>query len=255
MTAVISCRASVGITAEESVRYGLASEEAGLPVTDGLLIHAEADMTGANLILSGSKVTDWGDAALTPFEQTVDAKRLTFVADEGDGLPALTCDGVDDGMITTANVSITTFSVFIVLKGATTNDMIYEHTVNGASNNGSWLFSSPTFGISHYRPAGNSAYSAAANPWPSGSWELVRHESDGTHANHTVFIDGVDQSWSEGLTDDPGSGATNDKLYLASRALTSLFWSGKIRALLLFTPKLSSGNTALTETYLGKHIP
>ena len=70
-----------------------------------------------------------------------------------------------------------------------------------------------------------------------------------------IFIDGVDQAWTAINFTNPGSGAVNDKVYLASRALTSLFWNGKIRAFLLYSPKLSSGDSALVETYLGKHIP
>ena len=102
-----------------------------------LVLWAEADMTGSDLVLSGSKVTTWGKAAYAQLTQGTDAKRPTFVADAGDGLPELTWDGSDDFM-ESASLSYTRDLTIYLIGGYTgANRQLYWY---GNATVYDWLF-------------------------------------------------------------------------------------------------------------------
>ncbi len=223
------------------------------PDFTGLKIWLEDDMSGADLVLSGSNVTDWGDTSHTVFTQGVDAKRFTVSGGR------VTCDGVDDSMSSIA-VSITTFTLFLVMRAAVGDRMLFEQSNNSNGIDGfySALNSSSTTFINVRKSAVRSTRSVTGGYaiLTDGDYHLFRHAYKGTQATNGAWIDGVEKSTVALVSGEPGSGAVSNVLNLGVRAVDStLFWSDRIQAVVGYSPHLSDDDAATVESYLTPKIP
>jgi len=161
-------------------------------------------------------------------------------------------DGTDDAL-TDASVALGgDFTVFVVFF-ASANGMIMEHSANGGTMPGQFFFTTTGDTIHVFRVV-NTAESGKnlSASWGSDStWRIVTHKMDGTHANHELYIDGVEQVLTNGSkTTDPGTSVITDELNLFSRSESSLFLTGDVAEFLVYDATLSSGDQTDVETYL-----
>lgn len=222
------------------------------------IIWAEADFGVAEL--DGEPMTDWIDRS---------GHNPKFIAAAGVNPPIFHINGFggtpnpywefDGGMGATgpldvggqATINHSTFTAFIVglRDGDDTTGAWYEMQLAAHAALGELRIAAPHLlvsrsGLSSIRTAGAPVIDADARI-------TARHEFDGTHNGHKLFLNGEQQVLSTFAGDNPGTGLTGPCfVYLGHHDSSSAKMIGQIAAILFFTPKLDATDTGIVEAYL-----
>lgn len=212
----------------------------------GLLVWAEADMTGADLTLNGSNIINWGDADLTQFTQGTDSKR--FALTSGEAIP----DGADDNMTSAATIGVSTFSVFHVMRVASLISDFYLYDSRSPTNGFYFLNANTVLYFSCIKGGVQSRKKSATLLGDlQGSMAIIRHDYGGSHATHKVYVNGAEETLADQNTGEPGSGSTTVTVALGSHNNTTQnFFKDRINASLIYSPVLSAGDSLSVESYL-----
>lgn len=208
----------------------------------------EADMTGADLVLSGSDVTTWGLASLIQFTEALGSKRPEFVADDGDGKEAVRFDGIDDSLRKTSLTVSSSFTSMHVSRNSKTNAQITEH---GDADPGFYNGFVSTVAASFFRVdrgANQSTFSISIDG-TDDVWRLWVQEHNGTHASHQAYIDGVIQTRIPSTSDDIGISDITRTMSLGAENGTARFQQGAQRFGLLCSPMLSAQDRIDASNY------
>lgn len=129
--------------------------------------------------------------------------------------------------------------------------LAYEMGANSTTNAGFWLATaSPSVN------AFNSARSSknAAKHWGSAtSPQLIVHSCDGTHAGHTLRVNGVSQTLSDTTASDPGTDAIAQKFYLGGRSGGTFCIEGLVSEVAIFDRELTPAELAQISDYVQQH--
>lgn len=215
-----------------------------------------ADLSGLALWLKGDAgvLTDvdgiyqWSDQSGNALHalQATGSKKPAWIASGLNGRNVVRFGG-DDGLVV-ASLPLTSFSIFVVFK-ASVNGLVYEHSADASANDGAYLYTSTVNTIQRRNAGSPSSAKNRAVSWGSdGTFRRVRHDYDGTHAGHKLWIGGSDQSMTDGTgTNNPGTGTTTTSLFIGCRNQSSVFLTGDIAELLAYSPILSTENAALID--------
>lgn len=208
----------------------------------------DANMTGADMTLNVDKVINLGDAALTQLTQGSDGARFVRTT-AGDGKIELTCDGVNDEMSLTANITLnpSSFRIWSVFRTAGGSRMVYRMV----SGDNLIRFATFAHDIEVTRGGVGSSYDGTGTrPWADGLYHLSEHSFGGTNATHLLDLDGSPHTFTTNPdSGDPGTASVS--LPLSFCGFPGFFFlSGASRALVVCSPDPSPANQALIRAKL-----
>ncbi len=213
----------------------------------GLVVWCESDQ----LVQSGT-VSSWTNLAdgANPLINSVNASfqpNYNATDAEFNSEPSVAfSQGTPHWLHTTNNIALGAFTVVLVGK-ITTSDGNIHHQTDGTNSN---LCRSDGSTLSVVRnPLGSSKQAGATWAATAGPMTMV-HRYNGTHASHTLRINGSTQSLADGTTDDPGTSTVTAKIGLMAAASSAAPTSGEIVAFLVCDESLSDANVLALESYL-----
>lgn len=209
----------------------------------GCLIDAQANMSGANMVLNGANAITVGDSGLTQITQPLDAKRYVLVADDGDGLPALTSTGIDEFFESASAIALTSWTIYTIWLVSSTSGVrgFYSHFPSGDEIRG--IVNAGRHDI-FAQKSGTLSRKAEAIPGtvPLDTYFLTSHTYGGTHATHEIYRDSVLLVQEDVTVNDPGTASGSAIMTVGAVIPTAGFLFGKLRAHLVYTPAHSAAN-------------
>lgn len=177
------------------------------------------------------------------FTQATADKKPTFKTGIVSSLPVFRFDG-GDCLASASTVGLSTFDVFAVFR-ATAIGMLYEHSADVNSNDGSFLYlNSAASPIATRRTTTSSKNTSSIN-WGStdNTWHVVHQAFGGDHNVHKFWLDGAFPPQVTALSGPATSTSTvTTTLYVGCRGDASEFFTGDLAALLIYTPHISSSD-------------
>lgn len=184
------------------------------------------------------------------FSETTASMRPTVVTNVINGYPVLRFDGGD--CLTNPSVSISTFTFLIVFRSISPqgSGVLYEHSPNVNSNDGSYLNTGSNNaanvkrgGVSSQRDFGYTE-SGTTHRFDWGNddaWHIVLHSFKGTHQTHRIVPDGSYWSPQVPITSNLASAATvTAEFNIGCRDESSFFFTGDIALMVGFSPALTT---------------
>lgn len=168
--------------------------------------------------------------------QSTATKKPTFKTNILNGRAVYRFDGGDCAQVT---ATIGLFTVAVVLRGQTGSGLIYEHSANASTGNGSAFYSAVNNSMTVARGGTRTTRNLAGNWSTVNHWRIAFHQFDtGNHNRHRAYCDGSWVICGDGnLTlDDPGTGTVTDTLNVGARNnAASLGFLGDIAFLAMWT--------------------
>jgi hypothetical protein len=224
----------------------------------GLVAWYKAD---ALALSDGAAVTSWTDSSASganPLVQAVAPAQPVFKTAILNGLPVVRFNGTAQGLVTAGNLSLSTFSVFVVFR-ATNSGIVYEHGVGGVTD-GSFLYSGANDTVTVQRTAISSMdlvrvdHNASQMAWGgSGHWHIALHGWGGQHPLHRLTVDGATQVLvNAGDNASASSGATvAQPLHVGARAAAAAVWlAGDVAEVIVYSPQLAVADERKVLAYL-----
>lgn len=150
----------------------------------------------------------------------------------------------------TPAIALGVFTIYVVGKFSGTAGILYEHSANTNSGNGCFVLGTTGSTMSTERAAQNTAWNKTANWATDGVARVLRHQYDGTHAGHTLAVNGVVQALTAVATQSPGTGTTSQALFLGARSGLVLPVTGDYRRVLVYSRVLSTTEDAQVTAWL-----
>jgi hypothetical protein len=202
----------------------------------------------------GNPVSSWAGrkAAITPTASTT--ARPTYVANAGDGLPALVPDGVDDSMSVTIASSVlsyfpgTSLEVWMVMyhAAASATNNVKPVETSAAQWVGEWLpFSDNSIYFDHPHPA-TARLSGAQPAGFDNAWHVVRFAKAGSARQ--IEVDGAQIASNSMAGDFAASASTTFRICGTGTKM-------KLRHLLLFNAAVTGDDLTALRTYLNQWAP
>lgn len=236
---------------------------------DSQVSFSPSDIAGLQLWLK----SDAGvlDATDTPI--TVDNTQIkTWQDQSGNGLDAVQANGAlqpvwrdaangingkpavyfAGDIMATANLTAGVYTIFAVHK-ATVNGLIYERGVSVNTNDGEYLYTTVGYTIAVRRTDGTakiSAWDHTPNWGVGGNTLTTCHQFDGTHAGHTLRVNGSTLSLTSKGALDPGTVDATAALYIGARSGTVAPITGFIAEIVYYDSVLSLADVLKVESYL-----
>lgn len=155
-------------------------------------------------------------------------------------------------IMVTANLTSGPFTIFSVHK-ATAHGLIYERGVSVNSNDGEYLYTSTGTTIAVRRTDGIGRISSKEynSSWGIGGNTLTTcQQFDGTHAGHTLRVNGSDITLSSASSSDPGTVDGTGAMYIGARNNVVAPVTGFIAEIIYYDSVLSASDVSDVETYL-----
>jgi hypothetical protein len=198
---------------------------------------------------NGNPVSSWvGEKSVYTLTAATTA-RPTYVADDGDGYPAMQTDGVDDTLSSTVSRDVM-FSLtageqwFVVRPRSITGIQAFGGYGNGVGNYFVWIYLSGTL----YLDAPNNGADRTTVAAPSGwldNWHVVRLVWNGT--NRQIWVDGTQLvSATKVITDIPNSA----EIFRVGQSSGIGYGLNSYRHTLTFNAELTSDEATAMTTYL-----
>lgn len=208
-----------------------ASHIAGL--ADGAALASWTDLSG-----NGSHAT-----------QSTPAAQPTFYANVLNGRPGVQFDGTAD-CLQAASVTFSLLTAFAVFQ-ISGNGLVYEHGPGGADTNNTYLYTTTANTLFFRRNTTNdSAKNYIANWGSDNAAKIARHTYGGTHATHTLHVNGALATLTNVLAGEPGASSVTAALNIGSRNQTTAFVTGYLFELILYDAALDGGQCRRIERYL-----
>lgn len=182
--------------------------------------------------------------------------RPLYKTNIANGQPSLLFDGINDAMVAsglTLAGAQTIIGVFKPGDSVAGGLVAYEQGLNANTTPGTYLVLQNSSGNSAMmvNRGGGSNRSSYTFPTPAANTLVMLTQiTDGNHANHRLYKDGALVQLTNGISSNGGSGNTTADLYLASRASTSLFFSGHVLRLIIFNRMLTDRERRQVEAQL-----
>lgn len=181
--------------------------------------------------------------------QATAANQPLYKASLIGGRPGLSFDGTD--FLATGDVSLGTFSMFIVFS-ATANGMPITHGDATGTGNGHWIYTDEGCAIDLRRGGAFSGKNVSPDWGIDGASRVVTHTFDGTHAGNLLYIDGTAQTLVDCLSSvDPGTTPTAQALGIGARPTGANPVTGSIAEVIVYDRVLTAAERQTVETYLG----
>ncbi len=148
-------------------------------------------------------------------------------------------------MATTGNITLGAYTVIMVHRVTTTCDYIWKRPTNFE-----YCYGSVGLSISTVHGANTSSYNLSSNWARYAVPRTLMVSFDGTHAGHTIRINGVTQTLTTVGGADPGTATTADTLAIYSADGVTAGSSGTIAEIIVYNRALTSGEKAQVESYL-----
>lgn len=149
-------------------------------------------------------------------------------------------------------VSLSTFIMFFVFR-ATANGFLYEQSVDSNANNGGYMYTDTTQTVRVNRIGGASNRNFNANWGLGNTWRIVAHSFGGSNVENRLMVNNAYQSITDFVTTaDPGTSTVTDTLFLASRNNASVFLTGDIAEILVYSPILAQDRVNIVNAYLNQ---
>lgn len=177
------------------------------------------------------------------------ANKPTYTTASLNGLPTLAFDGSD--LLSTANISISTFAVWCVfISNVTVPSLPYEQSVDSGANDGMFLNTNAPSTIRIRRGALLSVKGLSTNWANDNTWRITRHGHNGTHATHTLAINDNLQTMSDTTASDVGTGTASQPLFIGARSGVVAGMTGNIAHLCIVSPYPTNAIIANMESYI-----
>lgn len=213
-----------------------------------LWLKADA-ITGLN---DGDEVATWADSGPGGRDATaVATARATYQTNELNGKPILRFDGSNDTFTIASFPLKHTFTAFIVQKAAAAG-MILEHSANAGLAPGFWIYATTNESINARNAAGDrSGWNLSAGWAATSAWQVITCRSDGTHANHDLWLGDDAQSLTDTvMAADMGSAEVTDTLYICGRGSASLFHPADVAEIIIYNAALATADRQSVIDYL-----
>lgn len=228
----------------------------------GLTVWLKAD---AGITKDGSNlVSDWTDQSGNGnnFSQSSAGNKPTYTASAQNGLPAITFDGSSDYMTTAANVTLGTYSIFVVASRAVwanlTNGGIWGHNfaTNGLAGRACGVVGSAfNFWQNNELFSVGNGYGNSQTPYavgPAGtlannSYNLIAAGNGSANSFIRLNKASVVRAVTNATVTSSSTRMSLGTWYLAG---SSDFWNGKIAEVLIYNSVLSSSDITKVENYL-----
>lgn len=166
------------------------------------------------------------------------------------GLPAYYFS--NSGMVTATSLSLGVFTIFSIFK-LTGSGIIYEHGPAAWQGGGCYLHGTIGASIDVNRSSAPSEKDYTSN-WALGNvTKLACHRFNGTHATHTLKINGSDVSLTtfSSASNNPGTSLYTNTFNIGSRnGVASLPITGLLGEFLIYNRYLSDDEVVFVEKYL-----
>jgi hypothetical protein len=179
---------------------------------------------------------------------TTKQPSLTLNSAAFSGYPAITHDGVDDFLATTA-FTLGTFTVFMVSTGLSVAGKYFW--TRGAVQD--YLFgATPAIFAGNRNGTGSSTWNENGTWGAFGSTpKTIRVSMDGTHAGHVAFMNGTQFATTNGVsTGDPGTGTTNDIFAIGADSAGATAGAFSWAEVIVFNRALTTEECSRVEAYL-----
>lgn len=201
---------------------------------------ADGDPIGAWEDLSGN-----GNHAT----QSTAAAKPTLKLGVMNGQPVIRFDGVDD-WLATGNLSLTSFTIILVFKASAPTSIVYEHSPNVNTNDGNYMLATTAATVAVKRSGLMSAKNLSVNWGNDNIMRIARQNYEGTHASHTLSLNGTVQTLTDHTVNNPGTIAANTPLYLGARGGVSNYATCDFAEMIVYSPALSAEEKR-NERYCG----
>ncbi len=194
----------------------------------------------ANVTTDGNGfVTQWrnsSDPATNPLAQINANNRPRLVSNALNGKPAIEFDG-NDILQSSSQIALGSFTVFTVFNSTNTSlGIVYEHSQNTNSNDGSFLSTSINSTVA-VRRGGESVLNHVQNWAHDGQYRIVTHTFRSTQPRISFRINGVDLGLS--ATNNAGSTTANQFLNIGARVGPTLGLQGRIAEIIFHNGELT----------------
>lgn len=196
---------------------------------------------------NGDTVTSWTPPSVSTGLPTFTAPGSggVYTTNVHNGLPAIkAAEGFNSFRFSASSVTFSpSFTIIAVIKFQSSGGPY------GVSAGGSATVDTKSQSTPHFRAADSSLSNISdknlTNGWATSAAKIIRHECDGTHAGHKVYINGVEQTLTDGSnTANPGTGTATRNLYLFGNALDAVYLENNYLFEQLFCSSKISGSDA-----------
>jgi len=210
------------------------------------------DATDTPITADNTQVKTWQDQSgngLDAVQATGALQPVWRNAANGiNGNPAIYFAG---DIMATANLTAGAYTIFAVHK-ATSHGLVYERGVSVSATVGEYLYTG-TITITARRLDGIDKTSSKNynSSWGiSGNTQTTCHSFDGTHAGHTLRVNGSAISLTSVSAVDPGTASANGALYIGARAGAIAPITGFVTEIIYYDSVLPLADVLKVESYL-----
>lgn len=171
--------------------------------------------------------------------------------------PSLELQGAQ--YLSSSNLTLSTFTVILGIHAKSNSTIFVEHSANAGANNGSWIYGGVSGGsggsILVRRNSTNSTkdHPLGANWASNDDWPTIWTQIfNGTHKSHRLEVRNWDATMTDGSAVDVGTTSTTQQLFVGARSGGSLFASGSLFALAVYTPALSPWQAMRVARYFAE---
>lgn len=181
------------------------------------------DVAGCALWLRSDLGVDvaYGSAAGTWSDQSGNARAATgawgqqptYTVGVVNGLPALAFDGSNDVLIT-PSTSLGIYTALMVATGQSGNGFFWARSTGSGAHDTLYGSTNSTMYIDRSGIVSGWDLTGGANwgQYGTSTAKLLAVQFDGTHAGHTLRINGAPQSRTSTFANDPGTAAVSDQI-------------------------------------------
>jgi hypothetical protein len=214
----------------------------------------------ADLGVTGGDVSAWADqtGSGVSLVQADLAKRPLLIASDADfgGYPSISFTSANsDTLATSAPITYGPHTVFMVVSPLAASGSYYWVRKSGGTYREYCYGNDPL----EYVGDRNGTGASSINNSDLSAWSTVAGVKtvvvtmDGTHAGHTVHVNGVEKREAGSATDNPGTGTGAGTLWLASEDGTGGFGEFKIAEYIVYSEALSAENRGTVTEYLTRY--
>jgi hypothetical protein len=173
----------------------------------------------------------------------------TWVANTINGQPAISFSQSGGAQfLASAAFAVGTYTLLMVTTGQSGNGYFFTRSTSGV--NVDTLYGTTTNTTEVHRGPPTSAWDASLNWGQFASPSLVVQTFDGTHAGHTVTLNGTSIATNSISGSNPGTAATTDKLVIAARDDGFLGGTFKTAEVVLYDHALVPNDLFIVQEYL-----
>ncbi|MFQ3599635.1 MAG: LamG-like jellyroll fold domain-containing protein, partial [Chloroherpetonaceae bacterium] len=204
-----------------------------------------------NVTTDGSGfVTQWANSSVSgnPLAQSIAANRPRLITNAINGKPAVEFDG-NDILRSSSSMSLGSFTVFTVFNSTNTSlGIVYEHSANTNTNDGSFLSTSINSTVAVRRGSQTALVNHTANWAHDGQYRIVAHTFRPNAPQISLRINGAPLSLS--VQGSANATTTTQILNIGARVGPTLGLQGRVAEIILYSRELSPAQIDSVEAAL-----